>query len=107
MKKMSDEKNTEDKKLILLIDMIIQISLSQTKIWQLTKKIDLNTLNIKYILWIYNEKNLTKKQRDSLSKYIEIIKANEIDDVKKLYKTESQHSFLMNKIKYLMECDSD
>ncbi len=91
--------NTSDnEKIIALINMIILISLSQTKIWRCHTKIDIKNLNVKHILYISKDKSLTKKQKASVEHYLNLIKAYHVDEAKNLYKTEKQHELLLNEI---------
>ena len=96
------ENDENNKKIISLINMIVLISLSQSKIWTFNRISDLSCLTVKHILWIKEEKNLTLKQRNAINVYVDLIKANHIDDVRNLYKTELKHNELINKVKELL-----
>lgn len=90
--------NSDNEKIVALINMVILISLSQTKIWKCHTKIDIKNLNVKHILYISKDKSLTKKQKASAEHYLCLIKAHHVDEAKNLYKTEKQHELLINKI---------
>lgn len=95
--------NSDNEKIIALINMIILISLSQTKIWKCHTRIDIKNLNVKHILYIAKDKSLTKKQKASVEYYLNLIKAHHVGEAKNLYKTEKQHDLLVNKIIELID----